>query len=109
MAHAAAVVDQCVVGPDPVAARDASAQVALGRLGRPPTAQAEPVRHPEHMGVDRERRDAEGGGEDDARGLAADAGQRLERLPPRRHAPPVAVDQDLGQGLQVPRLGAVQT
>ncbi len=53
----------------------------------------EPVGDAEDMGVDRERRLAEGGVEHDVGGLAADARQSLERLAVARRLAAVALDE----------------
>ena len=47
-----------------------------------------PIADAEYMGIDRDRRLAEGNIEDDIRGLAADAGQGLQRFARARHLPP---------------------
>jgi len=60
------------------------------------------------MGIHGQRRLAEGDVEDDVGGLAADAGQGLERLAVARHMAAVAVDDLLRQGDDVPGLGVVE-
>src|SRR5437899_5679342 len=58
--------------------------------------------------VDRHRRLAECRVEHHVRGLAADAGQALERFAARRHLAAVLLEQDLRQRHHVFRLGAVK-
>ena len=70
---------------------------------------AGPVAHAEDVGVDGNRRLTEGNVEHDVRGLAADAGQRLQRLARARDLAGMLLDQLLRQGHDVLRLGAKET
>ena len=56
---------------------------------------ADAVRDPQHVTVDRQPRDAERMPEHDVRGLAADAGQLDERVHVRRHLAAVMLDERL--------------
>ena len=60
------------------------------------------------MGVDRDRRLAEGNVQHHVRGLASDAGQRLQGDPVTRHLPAILLDQNAAQCGQILRLGAEQ-
>src|SRR4051812_9129062 len=67
-----------------------------------------PVCDPEDVGIDRHRRLAERGVQHHVRGLAADAGQALERIAAARHLAAVLFQQDFGERDQVLRLGTEQ-
>ena len=77
-----------------VGTRDRLHQLALDLLDGGAPGQPKPVRHPEDMRVDGDRRLAEGGVEHDVGRLAPDAGQRFERLAIGRHLAAVLLDQD---------------
>ena len=67
---------------------DHRVQPHLDRFRGSAGGQAGAVGQPEHMRIDRDRRLAEGLVEDDIGGLAADAGQCLQRRPARGTSPP---------------------
>ena len=83
-------------------------QVLLDKVRRLARRQLQPVRHPEHMGVDGDGRLDVQFIEHHAGGLAADAGQAFEVGAVQRHLAAVAVHQDVGRGDDVLGLGAEQ-
>jgi hypothetical protein len=96
-AEAAAEVDDLQVQPRPALGRERAAQVALGLLDRAAGREIPALREPVDVRVDRERRDAERLAQDDARGLAADAGELDELLERARDLPAVLRDELLRQ------------
>ncbi len=107
-AHVAAVQDQPVVGVEQVVLGHAPQQRLLDL--QHVLARREPgaVGQPEDVSVDRHRRLAEDGVEHHVGGLAADAGQGLERLALGRDLAAVAFEQQARQRERVLRLVAEQ-
>ena len=84
-------------------------QIPLGPLHAAAVRESPARRQPMDVGVDRKGRLPEGLGEHDARGLVADAGQRLERREIRGHLATVLADQDLRERTDVLRLRRRET
>ena len=85
LADVAAVQDEPVVGVTQISLWDDLQQAQLDLVRRLARGEIEAMRHPEHVRVDGQGRLAEGDIEHDIGGLAADAGQRLQRLALPRH------------------------
>ena len=68
-------------------------ELVLDRAHRAAVREARAIRDAEDVRVDRDRRLAERGVQHDVRGLAADAGQRLERVAIARHVAAVLGDE----------------
>ena len=71
------------------------AQLRLDLLGRRRLGDADPVGDPQHMPIDRQAGHAQGVAEHDVRRLAADAGQRRQRVHVGRHLAAVRAEQGL--------------
>src|SRR5690606_13573813 len=97
-------VDDLQVQPAPALRRIKTAQVLLGPADAAPVREPPPRGEAMDVGVDRERRDTERLREHDARRLAPDAGQRLERLAVARHLPAVLLDELARERGEVPGL-----
>ena len=105
-AGVAAVQDQPVMGVQQVFLRHDLHQLHLDVERRLADRQAGAVADAEDVGIDRDGRLAEGDVEHDVGGLAADAGQRFQRLAIVRDLAAVLVDELLRQRDHVLRLGA---
>ena len=108
LADVAAMQDQPVVGVAQEAGGDHLHELVLHLPRRLARGDAEPVGDAEDMGVDGQRRFAEGGVEDDVGGLAPDPRQRLERVTVRRNLAAPPLDQRLRQRDDVPGLRPIK-
>src|SRR3954451_16124813 len=108
-ADVAPVQDQPVMGMKPVFRWHHLIELHLDLKRCLARCHAGPVAHAEDVGVDGNRRLTEGNVEYDVRGLAADAGQRLQRLARARDLAGMLLHQLLRQGHDVLRLGAKET
>ncbi len=99
--------DDEVGRPRPPLASDERHEARLDRRRVAALGEAEPVRDAEDVRVHRDALvDVEGVAEDHVRGLAADAGQRHERLHRARHLAPVTLDEPPGEAGDAARLRA---
>jgi hypothetical protein len=97
--------DQPKAEAGPLLGRDHSADLGLDldRILDPD--QTQPVAEPDHVGVDREPRFAEGHPQDDVGGLAAHPGQAGEALHGVRHLAPELLTEHLAHADQGASLG----
>jgi hypothetical protein len=96
------VRDEPVAGERPVLLGQRDREVPLDgeRLGL--LRESQPPREAAHVGVDRDRGDAEGVAEHDVRGLPPHPGQRLERGAIGRDLAVVVVEKGVGQADELP-------
>src|SRR6185503_17354362 len=107
-ADIAAVQNQPMVGMEPVLRWHHLIELHLDLEGCLAGRHAGPVTYAEDVGIDRNRGFAEGDVENDVGGLAADAGQRLQRLAHARDLATMLLDELPRQRHHVLRLGAKQ-
>jgi len=102
------VLDEQRVEGDPVGARHHARERPLRRFGRPRADDAEAVRDPVHVGVDRDRRDPVPEHEHAVRRLRADVRQAHERLKVPGDLAAEPVEERLGARPHAPGLHAVE-
>jgi len=102
------VLDEQRVHRDPEARVDPLAERRLRLLGRPGPDDAEPVRDPVDVRVDRDRRDPVAEDEHAVRGLRPDPGERDELVERARDRPSEPPEDLAGAGADDPRLDPVE-
>ena len=108
LAHVAPVQDQPMVGMAQVPGGRAGEQAVLDFARRFSGCKAGAIADAEHVGIDGQRRLAEGDVQDHVRGLAPDPGQGFQRRAIMRHPAAVPVDQDFRKRDDVGGLGVVK-
>jgi hypothetical protein len=102
------VLDEERIERNPIPLVHAFPQLLFGLLWRSGVHDAEPVRDPMDVGVDRDRGDPVAEDEDAVRGLRSDPGQRDELLEGSRDLAAEPVEQVLCHGPDDPRLHTIE-